>query len=224
MSLRSPKRGMRMTTDIEVKWNLQIDVIDRGKRKVWHQRTHNIVVNTGREFLAKVITPASLGGGGSFTREDDSVVRYVGFGIGGDRQIASTAGTSPMSDTYPAGYGGDNTQPDDDTTVARLERPVLVTASPDVWMKEIVAPGTFPTFRETTFIAVFDRTDINIGSFTSVPLSEIALYKSTANPALPNGGAGTYPGGTGHMVAYDTFDSFSKIGTFQISVMWTFRW
>lgn len=216
--------GMKLVTPIELKWNLQIDLEDRGKRKIWHQRTHNIVVNTGREFLAKVITPASLGGGGSFTREDNSVVRYIGFGIGGTRQYSPAAGSAPLSTAHPVGYGGTNAQADDDETVARLERPVRVTAGPDVWMKEVVTPGTFPAFRETTFIAVFNRTDINVGAFTSVPLSEITLYKSSADPSLPNGGAGAYPGATGHAVAYDTFDSFSKTGSFQISVRWTFRY
>jgi hypothetical protein len=217
-------RGFRLGEELDVTWNLEICVEDRGKRKIHHQRTHNIVVNTGREYLAKVITPSTLGGGGAFTRHDNSVVRYIGFGIGGARQTAPNAGTSPMSDTYPAGYGGTNTQADDDTSVARLERPVLVSAGPDLWMKEIVAPGTFPSFRETTFIATFLRPEVSFGGFTSVPLSEIALYKSSANPALPNGAAGAYPGGTGHTVAYDTFDPFSKTGGFQITVNWTFRY
>lgn len=216
--------GVRITTPIEVSWNLQIDLEDRGKRKIWHQRTHNIVINTGREFLAKVITPATLGGGGSFTRTDNNVVRYIGFGIGGNRQLSSSAGAPPLSSAYPTGYGGTNTQTDNDTTVARLERPVLVSSAPDVWMKEIVTPGTFPSFRETTFIAVFNRPDVSFGSFPSVPLSEIMLYKGSADPSLPNGGAGAYPGATGHGVAYDTFDSFSKTGSFQITVRWTFRY
>lgn len=209
---------------IEATWNVEISVEDRGKRKIWHQRTHNIVVNTGREFQAKCITPATLGAGGSFTRHDDSVVRYIGFGIGGGRQSSPTAAASPYSDAPPGGYAGTNTQPDDDPSVAQLERPVRVSGGPDVWMQEIVTPGTFPSFRETTFIANFGPTSLSYGSFISVPLSEIALYKSTADSSLPNGGAGAYPGGTGHTVAYDTFDPFSKTGGWSIQVRWTFAY
>lgn len=208
---------------IDIRWNLQISVEDRGKSKIWHHRTHNIVVNTGEQFMAEVITPATLGPSGSFTREQDNIIRYIGFGIGGTRQNSSDASASPLSDTYPAGYDGGNSQTDTDPTVAQLERPVLVTTGPDLFMQEISTPGTFAAFNETTFIAVFSRTEINVGAFTSVPLSEIGLYLNSADPTLPNGGAGAYPGGTGHLAAYDTFDSISKTGGFQITVRWTWR-
>jgi hypothetical protein len=213
-----------LNEDIEVTWNLELFVEDRGKRKIWHQRTHNIVVNIGREYQARTITPATLGAGGSFTRHDDTVMRYIGFGIGGARQSSTSASATPLSDAPPAGYAGTNTQPDDDPSVARLERPVRVSGGPDVWMQQIVTPGTFPSFRETTFIANFGPTALSYGSFISVPLSEIGLYKSSADPTLPNGAAGAYPGGTGHMTAYDTFDPFSKTGGWTIQARWTFRY
>lgn len=223
---RRSSRGMNLGQGIEVRWNLEISLEDRGKRKVWHQRTHNIVVNTGRQFLAEVITPATLGGGGSFTRTQNHVVRYIGFGIGGTRQNSSDALAAPWTDAYSPGpgYGGDNLQTDVDTTVTRLERPVKVTHGPDLFMREISTPGTFDAFNETTFIATFSRTDINVWGFASMPLSEIGLYKGSADPAYPNGGNVAYPGDTGHLVAYDTFDTISKTGGFQITVRWTFRY
>lgn len=211
-------RGMNKADPIELKWNLQISLDDGYSNRLWHQRTHNIVVNTGRQFLSEVITPATLGAG-TFTRTQDTVVRYIGFGIGGDRQNSSDALISPWSDAYPAGYGGTNLQPDDDVTVAQLERPVLSSAG--LWLKQISTPGTFPT-NGTTFTATFLRADVNLGAFSSMPLSEIGLFLSSADPALANGGAGAYPGGTGHMIAYDTFDTISKTGGFQITVNWTF--
>lgn len=210
-------------------WNLEIDLIDeRGDRSLWHkrekiqtQRTHNIVTNTGRQFLAETITPASLGPS-SFVRTQDTVVRYIGFGIGGTRQTSSTAAASPYSDAYPTGYAGTNLQTDTDVTVAGLERPVQVTNAP-LWMREIATPGTFPTAQSTRFIATFSAADINFGSFTSVPLSEIALFKSSADPALPNGSAGAYPGAGGHAIAYDTFNTIQKTGLFSIEVRWEWR-
>lgn len=204
---------------IELKWNIQIDVYERGKRRPWHERTHNIVTNTGRQFIAENITPQSLGPG-SFTRHQDSVVRYIGFGIGGDRQSDPAAAASPYADAHPAGYGGTNVQTDTDVTVSGLERPIQVTNDP-LWMREITTPGTFPDATRTTFVATFGGSDLNFGTFTSPPLSEIALFKSTANPALPNGSAGTYPGAGGHCVAYDTFNSIQKTGQITIEVRWT---
>jgi hypothetical protein len=212
---------VRFIEDIEVRLNLEIDLIERGKRRL-HHRSHNIVVNTGRQFLAECITPQSLGPG-SFVRTQDQVVRHIGFGIGGTRQNASDAAAPPYSTPYPGGYGGANAQTDTDVTVSRLERPVKVTTGPDLWMREIATPGTFPTATSTRFIAIFGQSDINFGGFTSVPLSEIGLYKSSADPALPNGGVATYPGPAGHLIAYDTFDTIHKTGVFSIEVRWEWR-
>lgn len=214
---------MRFTDHIEAEWNLEIDLFERGKRLRWHQRTHNIVVNTGRQFLAEVITPATLGAAGSFTRYDDSVVRFIGFGIGGSRQSSPFASASPYSDAYPTGYGGTNTQTDSDVTVSTMERPVRVSTGPDLFMQEIAAPASPAPTTETRFVATFAETDISYGSFTSVPLSEIGLYKSTADSSLPNGAAGAYPGAGGHMIAYDTFDTIQKTGVITIEVRWTWR-
>lgn len=212
---------MRQHETIELKWNLEIDLIERGKRKRWHQRTHNIVTNTGRQFMAEVITPSSLGPS-SFVRTQDTCVRYIGFGIGGTRQTSSSASASPYSDAYPTGYAGTNLQTDIDVTVSGLERPVRVTSAP-VFLNEIATPGTFPAATFTQFIASFSTTDINYGSFTSVPLSEIALFKSSADPTLPNGSAGAYPGAGGHCIAYDTFNTIEKTGLFSIEVRWEWR-
>ena len=212
---------MKFLEDLDVKLNLEIDLIERGKRKL-HHRSHNIVVNTGRQFLAEVITASSFGSG-SFVRTQDQVVRYVGFGIGGTRQNSSDAAAPPYSLAYPAGYGGTNLQTDTDVTVARLERPVRVATGPDLWMRQISAPGTFPTATRTRFITVFTSTDINFGAFASVPLSEIGLYKGSADPSLANGGAAAYPGPGTHLIAYDTFDTIHKTGVFSIEVRWEWR-
>lgn len=212
---------MMFNDEIEVRWNLEIDLYDRGKRRRWHQRTHNIVVNTGRQMFCEVITPQSLGPA-SFVRHQDTVVRYIGFGIGGTMQNNPAAAAAPYSDPFPGGYPGTNAQTDTDVTVTLLERPIQVSAAP-LWMREISTPGTFPTGQSTRFTAIFSEADLNFGAFSSVPLSEIALYKSSADPTLPNGSAGAYPGAGGHTMAYDTFNTISKTGVFSIQVNWEFR-
>jgi hypothetical protein len=205
---------------IEVGWNLEILGFDRGKRRVLHQRTHNIVTNTGRQFIAENLAAAAFSGGG-FTRQQNTVVRYVGLGIGGTRQNAPAALQAPLSDAYPGGYGGSNNQTDIDVSVARLERPVRATES--AWMKQVGAPASFPSANAVTWVAQFDAVDVNLTPHTVMPISEVGLYSSGADPAQPNGAAGTYPGGSGFLVAYDTFISLPKTGYWSLLVRWTWK-
>lgn len=206
------------TDQIEVKWNLELVGYDRGKRKILHQRTHNIVVANGRQFLLEAISGASFSGGVA-TRVRDAVVRYIGVGIGGSRQGASEASAAPFSDAYPAGYGGTNLQTDTSLTVSRLERPVR--ATPTAWLKQVAAPPAFPSATSVTWSALFDAADVNVAPHVSVPISEIGLYTSAADPSKPNGGSGDYPGATQHMIAYDTFVSLHKTGYWALLVNWT---
>lgn len=203
--------------DILCMWNLAIDLRMEDGEVVEHHRSHNIVTNAGRQFMGEVITPQTLVGA-SFTRHSDEVVRYIGFGIGGARQTSSLALSPPLS----TDYAGTNTQTDTDVTVNKLERPVQVTAGP-LWMREISTPGTFPLATSTRFVATFGQSDINFGSYTQVPLSEIGLFKSGADPSLPNGSLGAYPGAGGQTIAYDTFAPITKTGLFSIQVRWEFR-
>lgn len=203
----------------ELEWNLELIAEDSKRRRIIHQRTHNIVTTTGVRFFFEAITAAAFGGTG-FTRVSDKVVRYIGFGIGGNRQSSPYASASP----YSTDYAGANVQTDSDPSVARLERPVRVSASP-LYMKQVATPATFDfsgVNRRVTVTAVFSRTEINYGAYTSVPLSEIGLYASSADPTLPNGGAGVYPGGVGHLIAYDTFDPIHKSG-YAITARWSFN-
>jgi hypothetical protein len=205
---------------LEVKWNLEILGFDRGKRRILHQRTHNIVVNNGRQFIVEALSASAFGGGG-FTRVQNHVVRYIGVGIGGTRQSASEASNSPLADTYPDGYGGANIQTDEDLTVSRLERPVK--ATPSLWLKQVAAPPAFPSATSVTYSALFDAADLNLAPHVQMPISEIGLYSSGADPAQPNGGSGTYPGATSHMIAYDTFITLHKTGFWALLVNWTWQ-
>lgn len=211
---------MKLNEDLEVRSNLLISGFDRGKRRVLFQQTHNIVVNGGRQFLVENIA-ASAFAGAAFTRHQNTVVRYIGFGIGGTRQADPDAAATPLSDAYPGGYGGTNAQTDVDRTVGLLERPVLATAT--AWMKEVATPATFLSTSEVQWSATFGQLDINLAPHTSMPISEIGMYKNSADPTLPNGGAGTYPGPTGQLLAYDTFDSFPKHAAFSLLVQWAWR-
>ena len=203
---------MRFKETIEVKSNLKLTVRERGKI-VARREGHNIWVDLGREYLASLISYTSFGPD-VFERSDR--IRFKGFGIGGTRQIApSVANSAPMSTAYP----GTNNQTDTDPSLTTLERPVRVsgtTTDPpydagDVWLGQIQAPAVHAPSTSAIFRRVFTSTEISYSTFLTVPLSEVGLFTSAANPV-------GVPGNT--FVAYDTFDTLSKSLAFSLEVVW----
>lgn len=204
---------MRVVEDIEVKYNLRIVARERGKI-VDRRETHNIFVDLGREWISKLIAYTSFS---PDTPERSDRVKYMGFGIGGTRQSAvNQVATTPISPPYI----GSNLQTDTDRSVASLERPVRVSGSGtnypgvsgDVWLGLIQAPAGHPTATRTEFRRVFTQVEVSYPPFISVPLSEIGLFTSDANPE----------GYKNNLVAYDTFDTLTKTSAIQLEVVWTF--
>lgn len=206
---------MKLRENIEVAFNIEIEARERGKLKSL-RRTHNIVTNIGRQFILETITAQSFSGGG-FTRQQDNVLQYIGFGIGGDLQSSNLVSQDPLATDYP----GSTSQSGTDLSVVGLERPVRVTSDP-LWMKQIAAPATFPSATSVRYEATFSETDINYGPYDRVPLTEIGMFLSNADPALPNGSSGAYPGAGGFIVSYDTFGALEKTGQLAFQVRWTY--
>jgi len=212
---------VRIIDDIQVKQNVYITARERGKI-VARREGHNIFLNTGREWLATLISYLSFS---PDVFENEARVRYMGFGIGGFRQLAlPTANSSPIGgagDAYRASYSqaGANSQTDTDPTVTQLERPVRVTGTTndyptntgDQWMGQIQAPPSHDPATTATFRRLFGQLEVNYAPYVSVPLSEIGLFLSDANPEF----AFNVP------VAYDTFDTLSKTAAFELEVIWT---
>jgi hypothetical protein len=208
---------MKLVDLIEVRSNLKLTVRERGKIMA-RREGHNIWLNLGREYLANLIALASYG---PDAPQEDNRIKYMGLGIGGSRQVApGVANVAPMSVAYP----GSNLQTDIDPDVQRLERPVRISGSTtgptdpyspsDVWLGTVQAPPIHSTPTEVTFVRVFSQTEVSYSSFVTVPLSEIMLFTSRAIPiGVPNN--------TG--VAYDTFDTLSKTGAFELEGEWTIR-
>lgn len=208
---------MRFQETVEVKNNLRLIARERGKI-IARRDGHNIWVDLGREYLAHLIALTSYG---PDVPERNDRIKYMGFGIGGTRQIApGVANAAPMSTAYP----GLNAQTDLDPTVTTLERPVRISGSTtipsgpynpaDVWLGTIQAPPIHSTTTQVTFRRLFTQTEVSYSSFTTVPLSEVMLFTSAANPI-------GQPFNTG--VAYDTFDTISKTGALELEVEWTVR-
>ena len=212
MKKRTP--GFRRVATVEVKSNLIITARERGKI-VQRREGHNIWLNLGREFLAQLIAYSSFS---PLTPERDDRVRYMGLGIGGNRQLIPNS-SMPLS--IQTAYPGSNGQSDEDLTVTRLERPVRVTGgtSPypgvgtDVWLSQVGAPPGHPVATQSIFNVLFTQTDVSYGGFTSVPLSEIGLFTSAVSPNVYNN----------TMIAYDTFDTISKTTDFELEVAWQIR-
>lgn len=205
---------MRTKDDIEVKQNLFITARERGKI-VARREGHNIWVNLGREYLAELIAYNAFSP--DVTERDDRI-KYIGLGIGGNRQVApGVANAAPISPPYV----GTNVQTDTDPTVTVLERPVRVSGGSsaypglagDVWVGLIQAPATHVLATEVTFKRLFTQSEVSYSPFNSVPLSEIGLFTSAADP---NNYLNT-------LVAYDVFDTLSKTTSFEIEVEWTIR-
>lgn len=206
--------GLRAADAIEVRNNLILTVRERGKL-VTRREGHNIWLNLGREYLSQLIAYSSFS---PVTPERNDRIRYMGLGIGGTRQLAlPTANAIPLVTAYP----GPNSQTDTDANVTSLERPVRISGSSDpypgqaldMWLGQIQAPAVHSTATEVTFSRLFGEFDLSYNPFLTVPLSEVMLFTSAADPTLYNN--------TG--VAYDTFDTISKTSAFQLEVAWTVR-
>lgn len=202
------------TDTIEIKQNLSLIMRERGKI-VARREGHNIWLDIGKQYIAELMTWLTIG---PDVAERSDRIKYMGFGVGGTRQLSpAVANAPPISPPYV----GTNAQTDVDPTVSVLERPVRISGSSsaypglagDVWVGTIQAPVVHSIPSESTFRRLFAQTEISYGGFSSVPLSEIGLFTSAANPE-------NYKN---LMVAYDTFDTLSKTGAFDIEVAWTIR-
>ena len=206
---------MSFQATIQVESNLRLALLD-GKKVVDERVGHNIFLNLGREWLAQLIAyKAFLPSKDEPYRNDR--IKYMGVGIGGTRQLAmGVANALPLKDDYP----GQNSKTDTDPTVTKLERPVRISGSfgpshiaTDVWLGRVQAPPVFPSGREVQFRGLFGRAEVSYAPYLTVPLSEVGLFTSAAEP---NKSINT-------MVAYDTFDTLSKTDAFDLEIAWTIR-
>ena len=199
---------------IEVKSNLRIVMRERGKI-VARREGHNIWLNLGREYLAQLIAFSSFG---PDTPVRNDRIKYMGVGIGGTAQIAlPTANSAPISPPYT----GTNVQDDVTPIVTTLERPVRVSGSTsaypgiagDQWVGQVAAPPDLSVGGEVTFSRVFTESELSYGPFLIVPISEVMLFTSNADPEnYQNTG-----------VAYDTIATLSKTSANAIEFLWTIR-
>lgn len=212
--------------------NVDIIVRERGKIVPKHCRSdHNIWVDLGREYLARVIAP-NTALTDHYAEPPREFVACMGFGIGGDSQSDANAYTSPLKDDYPPGIGQGSTgnqQSDEVTTVTTLERPVKINVASPIWLDSVVTPVVFSTSTRVRFDHVLSDPDVNsVGPYTIVPLSEVGLFLSTQDEDAVNVydalNPPTYVGaGRQTLVAYNTFAPIPKTASFSLEVRWELR-
>jgi hypothetical protein len=223
---------MKFVEKIDAKANVRIIARERGKKVPGLCRDeHNVWVNIGREYLAKVISPTA----GFTGHVNDSVVEYMGLGIGGDQQLIDLTG--PSWTTLAAHYPGQNIFDDTDISIPYMERPVKVTGTagtgtaPGDWLSQVAAPPTFlgTPITSVDFETLFDYSDINLaGAYPAVPLSEAALVLSSevssrlSNEVYDYGSPPDYINVSTRqkLVAYNTFATLTKTVAVSLEVHW----
>jgi|WetSurMetagenome_2_1015567.scaffolds.fasta_scaffold17866_2 hypothetical protein len=221
---------MLIASSIQARSNVFITARERGKKvPALCREGHNRWVNFGREFLTRVVRPAA-----DWSHYSPDVVKFMGFGIGGEFQTITITGD--LATHYP----GQASFADDDITVSMLERPIKVSgtagvgSSPGVWLQPIIVDGDTPSTigsPATTieFMALFnDSGELDLsGAYTNIPLSEIGLFDSSEVASLQSDAVYNYSASPAYigasrqsLLAYHPFSPVTKTPSISLEVRW----
>lgn len=175
-----------------MKNNVFVKVYERGKL-VTTREGHNVWVSCGHQYIAEMLGYTEYTGP---TPERSDRIRYLGLGIGGDKQTRpDLTESAPIVSAYPAGYDPYATTGREyrkeypiDPLITTLERPVRITggtnpyasaAPTDVWLVD--SPDLFFTHLSLYEVTVHALVDCGAGqviysTLTDMPLSEVALF------------------------------------------------
>lgn len=189
------------------------------------RESHNVFVNGGRAWLARMLGASDYSANPP-TAHLTSKIMYMGFGCGGALQ------TDPLFA---------NTQTEV-VTVDALQDPVPFskTGAVRTYLKTVenqtLSSTHFPSDYRTRFIAEVAETEITFALNetrtsgvvvgTSVPVSEIGLYLSTAYPIYSHVGGNpgeADPAGANALVAYNIFDPIPLSPGVVIRAEWELR-
>lgn len=206
-----------MQEQLPVESNVRISVFDLAGKLVDRRESHNVLVNNGAAWLARLVSSAAYPGGGVPTPNTSDRIKYIGLGCGGVLQTDANFHTSQSALI----------------TVTALEDPVAYTgADPNrVWLKTVdpqsLIPTYFPASTRVKFIVDILPTELSFAGnaafssgqvvATSVPISEAGLYLSSAatNIATPTSENG--------LVAYDVFAPLTITPKNTIRAEWELR-
>ena len=170
-------------------------------------RTHNVLVNHGRDFVIRQIS--SLGSA--------TYVKWIGIGIGGDGS-GTTPNPGAVNPAFDTDYPGTNLQSSTNPTVARLERPAKITST--TWLAQVTETFGSAPYTYVEFTYTLGATEVNqVGStYATVPFSEAGLFLSDESDTLD-----PYSGTAQQPFAYVTFAPQSKVNGSALDLKWVLR-
>lgn len=215
-----------MIDQLPINMNVSIELIDREGRVVDQRTSHNVLTNTGREWLARLVGASAFTDPSAPTPHTPHRVMYMGFGCGGvlqtgtdfARSQSALVGVTALEDPVPF-------RPVDPADVANLANTSFY------YLKRVdaqtVADTYFPAPFRTRFITTIAETEISFTASrafrsqtlvgTEVMISEAGLYLSSADPAL------TDPTQQNSLIAYDVFDPMPVTPLVSMRTRWEFR-
>tara|TARA_B100001250_G_scaffold393787_1_gene396911 strand:- start:1556 stop:2218 length:663 start_codon:yes stop_codon:yes gene_type:complete len=208
--------------------NVTVSLIHRETGNLVDQRrSHNVVTNTGRAWLARLV------GSDDYSQEPPhphvtTKIKYMGFGCGGALQTDNSFSNSQS----------------ELVTVTSIEDPVTmaISGSVDTYLKKVDNQTTssiyFPGDYRTRFVCDILESELSFATSktrtsskvvgTAVPVSEAGLYLSSAkptfdasaNPANPNEADPAQPNS---LVAYNIFAPIVVTPNVMLRVEWELR-
>jgi hypothetical protein len=205
------------------RFNVVVSAVTKSGVVVDKRTQHNIMTNVGRKWIRNLLgamaypsvgypTPVSFGGISGAEK-----AQYVAVGCGGALQT-NTSFLRTQTELV---------------TVSTLEDPVRITDAPsDVWMQSVSPQNLtayFPDDYTIKFEALFAETEISfVGNTTensavvvgtSVPVSEIGLFLSSADPSVELSNVNN----SGKMIAYNIFTPITITPNVNLRIEWEFR-
>jgi len=178
--------------------------------------------------LSAHLVPAS---GMTTTPNADRRIKYMGFGIGGDKQSLVTPFFPPLVTDYPPGFDPNATagnayrkEVPHDPLIRSLERPIRIVGGStpypgvpgDRWL---IQPPKFVNYIQTLGVMSFHGTidtsvgDVVYGPYSEMPLSEVGLFTDDADPFDAYN--------VGALVAYYSFGTILLSAGIILELVWT---
>ena len=193
---------------------------DGSLQQRYRRDVHNIMTNTGRDWLVRRLGAVSYG---PEVPHVTTLVKYAGFGCGGalqtDVQFPNTqtelATVVSLQDPTPFSTVGNlstylktlNTQSITSTYFPGVGRTVFICQVPE---------------SEISYLTAATYSGVSVG--TSVPLSEAGLYLSNAGPTYdPVAPAGTDPTAANSLIAYNIFEPVTVTPNVVLRLEWELR-
>lgn len=235
LNLWRSRQRLRQADWLNHRYNFFVTARDADGRVVYTHKSHNILLNGGREWMFQHMSyshagvsdyPVTVGAVPPGPVTDDARLAWMGVGVGGREQVNQNL----ADDFYADGFTGyivrhgapTFTQDDTDVTKTGLEAPVLWTDAPsNKYGKPIInVEYSSPPIVWVRYTVLYELGDITDVYGWPAPISEAALYPLSLTGGLVDEPDRTYM--TTHAIAYEAFPTITK--TFAPAVQLEIQW